>query len=227
MFNQTKHRLALVNVLKDIYSSELKTLLGFKGGTAAMLFYHLPRLSVDLDFDLLDESKKDLVFETVKKIISKYGKIVEATDKRYTLFYLVSYKKGLRQLKIEISKIKGISKFEFQRFLGLSMLVMEKPDMFACKLSALITRKNFAMRDVFDVWYFFDQMWDINEKVLENKTNMALKKALKTAVRRVEKVKENQVLQGLGELLGSEKQKDWARKNLIREAIFQLKSRYS
>lgn len=59
MLDQEKHRFTLINILKDIYSDpDLRTVLGFKGGTAAMLSYDLPRLSVDLDFDLLDADKK-------------------------------------------------------------------------------------------------------------------------------------------------------------------------
>ena len=48
----TKHKTHLTNILIDIYkNSSLAPILGFKGGTAAMLFYKLPRFSVDLDFE--------------------------------------------------------------------------------------------------------------------------------------------------------------------------------
>lgn len=64
MLNKDLHRAVLVNTLSVIYSdSQIRTLLGFKGGTAAVLFYNLPRFSVDLDFDLLDASKKELVLK--------------------------------------------------------------------------------------------------------------------------------------------------------------------
>ncbi len=50
-----RHRTILFQILKDIYSdSEISPYLGFKGGTAAVMFYGLKRFSVDLDFDLLD-----------------------------------------------------------------------------------------------------------------------------------------------------------------------------
>ena len=52
----SKHKSILLQILKDIYSdTSIAPYLGFKGGTAALLFYDLPRNSVDLDFDLLDE----------------------------------------------------------------------------------------------------------------------------------------------------------------------------
>lgn len=44
----------------------MSSVLGFKGGTAALLFYGLPRLSVDLDFDLIKPEAISL--ERLKKI---------------------------------------------------------------------------------------------------------------------------------------------------------------
>ncbi len=53
MFDLSKHRFILVQILKDVYSDgKLGRYLGFKGGTACYLFYNLPRFSVDLDFAL-------------------------------------------------------------------------------------------------------------------------------------------------------------------------------
>ena len=44
MTDINKHKFFLVSILKDIYSDiELANSLGFKGGTAQMLFYDLPR----------------------------------------------------------------------------------------------------------------------------------------------------------------------------------------
>ena len=78
MLDINRHRFFLVQILKDIYSDiSLGNYLGFKGGTALMFFYELPRFSVDLDFNLLDVSKEERVYNKVKKILLKYGKIHE------------------------------------------------------------------------------------------------------------------------------------------------------
>lgn len=59
MVDLNKHKFFLLQILKDIYSDmEIASLLGFKGGTALMFFYDLPRFSVDLDFNLLDTGKE-------------------------------------------------------------------------------------------------------------------------------------------------------------------------
>ena len=87
--NTTKHKSILVKILKDIYTDpSIGTFLGFKGGTAAYLFYDLSRASLDLDFDLLDDSKKDFVFNKVNEIVSNYGTIKNSRMKRFSLFLL-------------------------------------------------------------------------------------------------------------------------------------------
>jgi predicted nucleotidyltransferase component of viral defense system len=223
MLEQTKHRVILIDILKSIYGDpDLRTVLGFKGGTAAMLFYDLPRLSVDLDFDLLDADKKKVVFEKMKVILKQHGVLRQAIEKRNTLFFLISYEKEKHTIKIEISKRKGASGFEPKGYLGVSALVMKPEDVIAGKLSALLTRRKFAMRDVFDVWFFLKNKWPINETVLTENTGLSLSKALELAIKKVSDIDKRQILQGLGELL-SEKQKAWVREKLIDETVFYLR----
>lgn len=217
------HRTNFVNILRAIYSDpQLRTVLGFKGGTAALLFYDLPRFSVDLDFDLLEPDKKEIVFEKIKTILEKYGVLSEAIEKQYTLFYLLHYQKGERTLKVEISKRSNRNQFEVKNYLGISMLVMKKEDMAANKLAAFLTRREFAMRDVFDLWFFFKNKWPVNEAVLKERIGLSLGKALEKAIKQVSELKANQILHGLGELL-DEKQKAWVKEKLKEEAVFYLR----
>lgn len=221
--DNAKHRTKLIEILKDIYDDpELRTALGFKGGTAAMLFYDLPRLSVDLDFDLLKIGKEDLVFEKIRTILEKHGELREARKKRFTMFFLVSYEWGEHNLKVEISRRETVSSFEPKNYLGIPMLVMKQADMTAGKLSAIITRKKPAMRDVFDSWFFLKNYWPVSERVFEQKTGMGLEKGLEVIIKQVEGIHRNEILQGLGELIG-EGQKDWAREKLVEETVFQLR----
>jgi len=223
MLDKGKHQSVMVNILREFYSDpKLRSILGFKGETAAFLFYELPRISVDLDFDILDEGKLPIVFEKVKKILTNFGELREATNKRYTLFFLLSYGKGERKIKVEISKRKSISSFEMKNYLGISVLVMKKEDMIAGKLAALLTRKRFAARDLFDLWFFLKQGWEINEKKVKENTNLSLVQALRKAIKIVQQVPENRILNGLGELLDS-KQKQGVREKLKEDLIFQIR----
>lgn len=220
--DRSKHQEVMVKILKEIYfDTQLAKLLGFKGGSAAMFFYGLPRFSVDLDFDLLDEFKKDFVLKKISAFLPKFGKIIEATEKKYTLFFLVSYQKGERQLKIEISKRPVKNRYHLNTFLGISVLVESKEDMLAGKLAAFLTRKKFASRDLFDLWFFMNNDFGINKDNVKIQTELDYVKALKTALSKTKKLKVGDLLSGLGELV-NEKQKNWIKDKLLKEAIFYL-----
>ncbi len=224
MVNIDLHRTIFIKLLREIYSDpELRTILGFKGGTAAFLFYGLPRFSVDLDFDLLDLDKKELVFEKLGALLHQYGALSEEIEKQYTLFYLLSYQKGERNLKVEVSKRSdGRSSYSPKNYLGISMLVMNEPEMAAGKLSALLTRNKFAARDMFDLWYFLKNNWQIDEGVVQTKTGLDLAHAFAKAQKNIAVVKKSELLSGLGDLLDI-KQRDWVREKLSDELLFLLR----
>lgn len=223
MLDIQKHKFILVQILKDIYSDkEIGKVLGFKGGTAAYLFYDLPRFSIDLNFNLLAEDKKDLVFKKIKEIVKKYAEIKEAREKRFTLFFLLSYEIESANVKIEISKRAFVADYEIKSYLGIPVLVMKKQDMAANKLVALLGRKNIANRDLFDLWYFLKNNWEINKKLVELRTEQKFKDYLKNCIKRIEQMPEKYILQGLGELL-DERQKNWTKKNLKKELLFLIR----
>lgn len=222
MLHADIHRATCISILRSFFSDPtLRFTLGFKGGTAAYLFYSLPRFSVDLDFDLLNEAEKNNVFQKLPSLLSPYGTIVEHIEKRYTLFSLVNYQKGEHSIKIEISKRPVQSTYNVQTYLGISMNVIQKADMAANKIAALLTRKRFAVRDMFDVWYFLHEHWDINDELLRKQTGLDYKEALQKAEYIVQNVKKNELLSGLGELV-SEKQKVFVREKLKDDLLFLL-----
>ncbi len=222
MINKRKHRFVLVSILKEIYSDPvLASSLGFKGGTAAFLFYDLPRLSVDLDFDLLKKQNEEAVFQKLITILKEFGELREAVKKRYTLFFLVNYGKGERNVKVEVSRRPTIANYQVRHYLGIPILVMNKDEMVAGKLAALLTRKKFAARDLFDLWYFLKNGWQINEKILKAKTGLSLQQALEKARKKVATVPRNRLLQGLGDLL-EESQKEMVRNKLKEDLLFQI-----
>jgi len=223
MLDIQKHKFVLVQILKDIYADKkIAPVLGFKGGTAAYLFYDLSRFSVDLDFNLLDQKKEKLVFKKIKKILEKYGKIKQAEKKRFTLFFLLSYDIPLANIKVEISRRKFPDEYKIKNYLGIPMIVMTKADMAAHKLVALLERKNIAHRDLFDLWYFFKNNWPINKKLIEIRTGKKFKNFLKDCIKTVKSVNNNYILQGLGEVLDA-KQKNWVKQSLKQELLFLLR----
>ena len=129
----------MVQLLKDIYNdAELANYLGFKGGTALMLFHELPRFSVDLDFNLLMPDKYDIVYQKIRKIALKYGKIHDEAHKFNGGLIVLDYGVFERKLKIEFSKRNSNDTYEIQNILGIKIKTMILSDMFSNKLCALL-----------------------------------------------------------------------------------------
>lgn len=231
MLNKEKHQLIMGQILKDIYADiSMSSLLGLKGGTCAYFFYGLPRFSVDLDFDMLEQSeeKQKIISDKIAVILKKYGQVKDHYVKKHTLFSLLSYGNEDHNIKIEINIRKLVadvrSHYEAREYLGILVLVAQKDYLFGGKLVALTSRLKPVMRDVFDADYFAKNRWDINEEIIKNATNKSLKDYLPDCIAFIEKINNKKILQGLGELVNGEKEKDWIRNNLKSDTVFMLKN---
>lgn len=218
----SKHKHVMLQILKDIYSdTSISPFLGFKGGTAAMLFYGLPRHSVDLDFDVLDQSKEQEIFDTIHSIIGRYGTITDSHIQLSNLRNIVSYSPKAQRIKVEVNRRQFGSRYEMKTLLGISMLVMIQEDMFAHKIMAMLERIGKTSRDIFDVWYFAKNNWPVNRAIVENRSGIPFKEVLENAIAALETFDNKHILLGLGELL-SEPEKDRARAKLKDDVIFAL-----
>ncbi|MCS6956773.1 MAG: nucleotidyl transferase AbiEii/AbiGii toxin family protein [Patescibacteria group bacterium] len=219
MLNIIKHRLVLFNIINDIYKSRLNDSLGFKGGTMAYFFYGLDRFSVDLDFDLLKEKNLNLIKKLLPEILKKYGSIVESYDKFFTLFYLLSYEKNFRLIKIEVSKRNILSSYQISNFYGTDVLIQKIEDAFATKLLACTTRKNIAYRDFYDVLFYIKKGILPNENIIKKVAKKNLIDYLILLKKISEKEITNQkILQAIGELV-NQKQKNSIKNNFKEEFI--------
>jgi len=213
----------MLKILKDIFTdTTIAPSLGFKGGTAAMLFYDLPRHSVDLDFDILDTEAEEVVFDRVQNIVSNYGNVTEAVIKRNNILIVISYGHGLPQLKVEINRQQFGSQYEYKNLLGIPMQVMVKPDMFAHKLMAMYERIGKTSRDIFDVRFFAENDWEVNKDMVERRSGKTFVETINACIAAVLQVPDAHILDGLGELL-DERQKDSMRVKLKDDTIFLLR----
>lgn len=222
LIDYPKHKNILLQILKDIFSdTSISPYLAFKGGTAALMFYNLTRNSVDLDFDLLDKTKEQHVFDKINKIAANYGKIVDSRIKRFNLISVISYDEKAQNIKIEVNRRDFNSKYELKTLLGISMMVMVKEDMFANKLMAMYERVGKTSRDIYDVYFFAKNNWPINRDLVERRAEMPFRDFLGKCILLLEKMNNKRILDGLGEVL-LESQKDWVRDKLRTETIFLL-----
>jgi predicted nucleotidyltransferase component of viral defense system len=210
-------------ILKDIYSDlELANYLGFKGGTAMFLFYGLNRFSVDLDFNLLNAGKEDVVYEKIREIVLKYGKIDDEAKKFFGPVIVLNYGAGERNLKIEISNRQSECRYEMLDFMGITMQVMTEPDMFANKLCALLDRTALTNRDIFDCWFFMQKRTPINKEIVEKRMKKPFADYVQDCINALEKMSSNGLLNGLGELVNPE-MKSFVKNKLKSEVLTLLR----
>lgn len=231
MLNKERHQLVMGQILRDMYSdTSISSLVGFKGGTCAYLLYGLTRFSVDLDFDLLssDEPIQKLVYEKVGNMLGTYGEIKDHYLKRNTIFFLLSYGDADHNVKVEVNvrifMLDIREHYEVKEYLGIAMLAGKKDYLFASKLAALTDRRLLAMRDIYDIWFFAKNNWDINVEVVKVRTGKTIKEHIADCIPVIEAVKDNEILRGLAELLPSEKEKAWVKTHLRNEVVFLLKN---
>ncbi|WP_291590072.1 nucleotidyl transferase AbiEii/AbiGii toxin family protein [Bacteroides sp.] len=217
--NQNKHKFFMMQILKDIFSDVLlASSLGFKGGTALMFFYNLPRFSVDLDFNLLDKSKEDIVYAKIRRILLRYGKIFDEAKKFYGPIIVLDYGIGERKLKVEISNREYDNHYEIKNLLGINMRVLVKPDMFAHKLCALLDRTEVTGRDIFDCWFFLQSHTPVNAHIIEQRMNQNLSDYIDRCIEQLEHTSDKIIMSGLGELADT-KTKGFVKNKLRLETI--------
>jgi predicted nucleotidyltransferase component of viral defense system len=74
-------------------------------------------------------------------------------------------------VKIDISrKIWDNNNYEIVNFFGTDINVQTKDTIFANKLVALTDRKSLANRDIYDIYFFFKNSFDINEDLIFERT---------------------------------------------------------
>ena len=211
-----KHRYYLLQVLLAIYRHpELSQLLAFKGGTSLMLFHGLTRFSTDLDFNLLDASKSELVYQELHKLLLKFGTIDDEANKFFGPILVLNYGKGERMLKVEVSNRAYPNHYEIRSLLGTDIRVMTLPDMFAHKLCALGER--ITPRDIYDVWFFLQNRTEINDEIVRLRTGLSVSEYAMQCAEKVRSYSSRMLMQGLGEVLMDNQSKNFAREQLIPE----------
>jgi len=217
----TKHKINLSNILISFYKDNLlSSSLGFKGGTAAMLFFDLPRFSVDLDFDYIGNPKNaDKITKKIDEIVSKNFVVKDKSTKFKTLFWLLSYEKGEHNIKIEVStRDNSYNHYNLTPFYGAELKVLDPKDMIAHKMVAFTERPSIANRDLFDIHFFLGTRYasEINYEIIKKRTNKDPREFYVFMLSIIDTINPKNILEGLGEVLTGP-QKDWAKAKLLSE----------
>ncbi len=219
--DKQKHKLYMAQILSLIFKDrELCNLLAFKGGTALMFFHSLPRFSTDLDFNLLDSAKVDFVYDRVRAILARFGRIDDEAKKNYGVLLVLDYGKGERMLKVEISNRQYDDHYEQLSLAGTDIRVMVMPDMFAHKLCAMGER--LSPRDVFDVNFFLKNHIPVNERIIAARTGKTVAEYAAWCSERVLETSPKLLMQGLGEVVEDGKSRTYIRGPLIEDTAAAL-----
>ena len=215
--DKQKHKLYMAQILSLVFKDkDLCNVLGFKGGTALMFFHNLPRFSTDLDFNLLDMSKQDVAYNKVRQILLRFGTIDDEAKKLNGPILVLNYGKGERMLKVEISNRQYDNHYDTKNLAGTDIRVLTIPDMFAHKLCAMGER--LSPRDVFDVWFFLQQMHaNINENIINERTGKTVAEYAAWCSQRVREASPKLLMQGLGEVIDNTRTKNFVKTKLIEE----------
>lgn len=219
MTDFNKHKFLLLQILKDVYSDiELAACLGFKGGTAMMLFHDLPRLSVDLDFNLICREKDDQTYSKLREIIADYGHIRDEAKKRFGNILVLDYQRNERNLKIEISTRRYPDEYKLLDYLGITMKVMKLEYMLTHKLVALLDRRSMTNRDIFDCWFYMNRRVMLKKSILDLRLDEPFNAYMERCIKEVRKVSSTRILDGIGEFLDP-KLKTWAKSNMVTDFV--------
>ena len=213
--DRNKHQLYMSQILAMVFKDrDLSSVMAFKGGTSLMFFHGLPRFSTDLDFNLLEPDKSELVLSKLRKILQRFGTIDDEADKFFGPVLVLNYGRGERMLKVEVSKRLYDNHYSLHNLGGVDMRVMTMPDMFAHKLCAMGERT--SARDVFDCWFFLSRHSDINEHIVLQRTGLSVSEYALRCVELIGQLKPSAMMQGLGEVLDL-KMKNFVRTHLLDE----------
>lgn len=212
--DKNKHKLYMAQILSLIFKDKnLCNALAFKGGTSLMFFHNLNRFSTDLDFNLLDPEKIDMVYDKVRAILTRFGTIDDEAKKLYGPVLVLNYGKGERMLKVEISTRQYPNHYEMRSLAGTDIRVMTMPDMFAHKLCAMGER--LSPRDIFDVYFFLQNHTEINEEIVKLRTGKNVSEYATWCSVHVREASPKLIMQGLGEVLNDTKSKTFVKNKLI------------
>lgn len=219
MLNKEIHRQKMYNILIEIFTWNLSKFLAFKWWTACYFLHWLDRFSTDLDFDLILEYKN--IDKEIINILKKYWDV-----KQWKYSLKLSYEYDDMNIKIDINRnIWKNNEYEIVNFYWTDIKVQNKSTIFANKLVALVERV--ANRDIYDVYFFLQNNFEINEKVIFERTGKYKKELFVEIIKKLKKISENtsgwyKILDWLWELLKDEKHKSFVKNKLVKELIWLL-----
>jgi hypothetical protein len=158
--------------------------LSFKGGSCAAMLGYLDRFSVDLDFDVLTNSDKDILRKAFHQVFNHMGLNVTLEFENALIFQIRYLSSSRKRSSIKVSATDLIiesNQYRVQYFPEIDRLINSQTieTMFANKLVSVIDRysqhKSIAGRDIYDIHHFFMQGYRYHQAVVQERTGLGPK----------------------------------------------------
>lgn len=183
------HRSQLYHLLVAIAdNTQLAKSLIFKGGTCAAMLNYIDRFSVDLDFDLKQETSIDMVKNEFEKIFKKLKFEIKSKNNsvvQYALKYSApeNMRNTLKLDAIGFALDQNIYKPVYLLDIDRYLTCQTVETMFAHKLAAVLDRhekhETVAGRDIYDIYCFFLHGHSYNPEIILKRTSLSALEYLK------------------------------------------------
>lgn len=220
----------LIEVVDDQYLSQY---VRFKGGTCAEMSGFLDRFSVDLDFDIVGKIDEKIFKSHIDKITKKLD-LVDDNKNKESLFFNFKYNAPQNQRnKLKLSFFPNtIASNEYEpRFLpeiNRTVNCHTIGTMFANKLVTPIDRyerhKEIEGRDIYDIYYFFQEGYEFNEKIIKERTKLELSEYIKKLVKFIDENITDKIIQEDLNMLLSLDKFNKIRKTLKQDTLLYLRN---
>jgi len=211
-----------LEILRRISTSELKSLLAFKGGTALHLLYHMDRFSEDLDFSVTVKTDEKKIGGLLKPLLMN-EEITDQAVKRRTILFEIRQTFGGRafRLKIEINTddvVPGEPKTLFAPAVpaSFSIQAMRSDWLTGQKVRAFLQRKK--ARDLYDLWFLLKTRLPLDFRLISRLTNISEDELPEKIQERIESTTEREIVTDLNPFLEA-KLRDWTRRSLKVETL--------
>ena len=181
------HKAMMIRVLTAFLDNKMiRKAIGFKGGSCASMASFLNRLSVDLDFDLLEKNEKKQLKKEINQLLPSLGFKIK-TQSSQELFFILKYNSIYPRNSLKLSIIDQVpASNDYQPIflpdLNRFVICQTIETMFANKLVAVTERykkyQRVAGRDIYDLHHFFSQGYNFKKEVIEERTGLNWKEYL-------------------------------------------------
>ncbi len=104
MLNNETHEKYMKKILAAIFDNEIGNFLAFKLWTLVYLLHELDRFSTDIDLDIIDLTKEELIIQNMRELLISLGDIKNEILGKTLHRWIFRYDEKGMNIKVELNK---------------------------------------------------------------------------------------------------------------------------